>query len=86
MLEFGVENVHFAAIFEDDFVVELGKGFGCGFRVFVLDEGFPDFGFLEDEYFDNLAERDEKLIKVVMSDNVAITVINAYEEYRSLIC
>ena len=43
-----MENIHFAAIFEDDFVVELGKSFGCGFGVFVLNEGFPDFGFFED--------------------------------------
>ena len=86
MLEFGVENVHFATIFENDFIIQLTKCLGCRFRFFVLDEGFPDFGLFEDEYFDNLAKRDEKLIKVVMSDNIAITVINTDKEYRSLIC
>jgi hypothetical protein len=86
MLEFGVENVHFATILKNDFVIQLVKSLGCRFRFFVLDEGFPNFGFFKDEYFDYLAKRNEKLIKVVMSNNVAITVINTDKEYRSLIC
>ena len=50
----------------------------------VLDEGFPDFSFLKDEYFDNLAKRSKQLIQVVMSDNIAIAVIDADEKYGAL--
>jgi hypothetical protein len=51
----------------------------------VLDEGFPDFGFFEDKYFDNFAKRIEELIKIVVSDNVAITIVDTNKKHRSLI-
>lgn len=55
VLELGGENIHFAAVFENYMAIEVDK---CDFgRVSVrkLDESFPYFGLLENEYLHNLA-------------------------------
>ena len=85
MFQFRMENVHFAAILKDDFIIELRKGLRGRVRMDVLDEGFPDFGFFEDEYFDNFTKRIEELIEIVVSDNIAISIVDANQKDRSLI-
>ena len=76
MFELGMEDVHFAAVLEDDFVIELIKGFNCRFGMTELNKSFPDFGLLEDEYFDNLAEGSEELVEVIVGDDVSVSVVD----------
>lgn len=80
-----VEDVHFAPVFEDDFVVELLEGVQGGLRVFELDEGFPDFGLLKDEDFDDFSKRNEQLVQVVVGDYVSVAVVDANQKNRALI-
>lgn len=48
----------------------------------VLNERFPNFSFVEDEYFYDLTILTKELIEVIMSDNVTEFVIDANQEYR----
>ncbi len=41
--------------------------------------------FFEDEYFDNFTKRSEELIEIVVSDNIAISIVYANQKDRSLI-
>ena len=50
----------------------------------VLNEGFPDLGLLEDENFDDGSVGAEKLVEVVMSNDIAELVIDADEQDRPL--
>jgi hypothetical protein len=84
VFEFGAEDVHFAAVLENDFVVEAGHGFFCLVDFCVLDEGFPNFGLLEDEYFDDGAVGAEELVEVVVGDDVSELVVDADQQYSAL--
>lgn len=53
--------------------------------MFELNEGFPDFGFFKDEYFNNFSIRYKKLIKVVMSDDISKPVVDTDQQDWSLI-
>ena len=84
MLEFGRENVHFAAVLKNHMVVHVSHGhFGTGF-VGKLNECLPHLCFFKDEDFDDFAILAEKLIEVVVGDDVAIFVINADQEHRAI--
>jgi len=52
MPQFGTEDVKFAAVLKNDFIVEAEECFLGWVCLFILYECFPDFGFLKDEYFD----------------------------------
>lgn len=84
MLEFGSEDVHLAAVFEDDLVVEMQEGLLALFDLRVLDKRLPDFGLLEDEDLDNGAVGAEELVEVVVRDDVAELVVDADEEDGTL--
>lgn len=86
MFELRVENVHFASVLKNDFVVQLSQSLNCGFRLPEFDERFPNFGLLENEDFNNLSKRSKKLIKIVMSDNVAVAIIDTNEKHGALFC
>lgn len=77
MFEFGSEDIHLAAVFEDDLVVEMEEGFFALFDLWVLDKRLPDLGLLEDEYLDNGAVGAEELVEVVVCDDVAKLVVDA---------
>ena len=79
MFELGMEDVHFAAVLEDDFVIELIKGLNCRLGTTELNKSFPDFGLLEYEYFDDLAEGGEELIEVIVGDDVSVSIVNTNE-------
>lgn len=85
VFELRVEDVHFAAVFEDNFVVEILQGVGCRRGVFEFDEGFPDLGLLEDEDFDDFSKGDEQLVQVVVGDYVSIAVVYANQENGALV-
>ena len=51
----------------------LGSGF-----VGELYERFPDFGFFEDEYFDDGAVWAEELVEVVVRNDVTKLVVDAH--------
>ena len=66
--ERGKKYVNFGSVLEYDVIVELGFG-----SVGVIDgvhlyEGFPDFGFLENEDSENFAVLAEELVVDVMCD------------------
>ncbi len=44
--------------------------------MFELNKSFPDFGFFEDKYFDNLPEWHKKLVEVIVRNDISVTVIN----------
>lgn len=80
MSEFRAEDVEFAAIFEDDFVVEVEECSLSWVCLLILYESFPDFGFFKDEYFDYSSVGTEKLVQVIMSDDIAKLVVDADEQ------
>lgn len=82
MLEFGGEDIHFAAILENNVAIEVDEGNFSGVRVSKLDKSFPYFSFLKNEDLHNLSVLTKKLIKIVMRDNIAEFVINTDEEDR----
>lgn len=81
MFEFGAKDVHFGAVFKDDFIVEVDEGFFCLSASFVLDKGFPYFRLFEDENFDYSAVGAKELIQVVMSDDVAELIVDADQQH-----
>ncbi len=52
MPQFWAEDVKFAAVFKNYFVVETEECFLSRVCLLILHECFPDFGFFKDEYFD----------------------------------
>ena len=83
MLQLRPEDVHFASILEDDFVVEVGEGSLCFWGVGILDKCFPYFCFFEYEYFDDGSVWAEELVEIVVGDDVAELVVDADEENGS---
>lgn len=79
VFELGRKYIHFASIFEDDMAVEVDQRNFSWVRVGKLDEGFPYLRFLENEDLNNLSVLTKKLIKIVMSDDIAEFVINTDE-------
>ena len=79
MLQFRPEDVHFTSILENDFVVKLSQSFLCLRSVRVLDECFPYFCFFENEDFNNSSVRAEELIEIVVCDDIAKLIVDAYE-------
>lgn len=79
MFEFGRKYIHFASIFEDNMAVEVDQRNFSWVRVGKLDKGFPYLGFLENEDLNNLSVLTKKLIKIVVSDDIAEFVINTDE-------
>lgn len=49
-----------------------------------LDESFPNFGFLEDKYFDNFTILAEELVEIIMCYYIPIFVIDTYKEDRAI--
>jgi uncharacterized protein YhhL (DUF1145 family) len=62
MSEFRPKDIHFTPILKDNFVVEMNKCFFSWFNFSILDECFPNFSFLEDQYFDNHTVGTENLV------------------------
>ena len=58
-------------------------GFGWVF-VRELDEGFPHFGFLEDQDLDDLSILTEQLIEVIVGDHVTVFIVDADQKYRAV--
>jgi len=71
-----MKYVHFTSVLKNDFIIELQEGLDRRLRIFELNEGFPYFGFFEDENFDDFSIRYKKLIKVVMSDDISKPVVD----------
>lgn len=78
MSEFGPKDVHFAAILEDNFVIELYKCFFCCLDFSILHECFPNLGLFEDQYFDDDPVGTENLIQIVVCYDVAELIVDAY--------
>lgn len=53
-------------------------------RVDKLDESFPNFSFLENEYLYNFSMLTKELIEVIVGDDVAKFIINADQEDRTI--
>ena len=84
MLKFWRKYVHFATVLEDNMAVEIDQsdlGWVC---VDKLDESFPNFSFLENEYLYNFSMLTKELIEVIVGDDVAKFIINADQEDRTI--
>ena len=77
MFQLRSENIHFAAIFKYDFVIEVGKCLLSLIYMLVLNECFPNFCLFEDEYFDYGAVGAKKFIEIIMSDDIPKLIIDA---------
>ena len=77
MLQLRPKDIHFAAIREDDFVIEIIEGFLCLVDVLVFNECLPYFGLFEDEDLDYGAIGAEELVEIIMSDDVTELIIDA---------
>ena len=86
VFQFRSEDVHFAAIFKNDLIVEMIQCFFSLWGVVVLDKGFPDLCFLEDEYFDDGSVWAKELVEVVMGDYITELVVDADQEDGTLWC
>lgn len=53
-------------------------------RVDKLDESFPNFRFLENEYLYNFSMLAKELVEVIVGDDVAKFIINADQEDRTI--
>jgi hypothetical protein len=82
--EFGPKDVHFAAILEDNFVIELNKCFFCCFDFSVLHKCFPNLGLFEDQYFDDDSVGAENLIQIVVSYDITKLIVYAYQQNGTL--
>lgn len=48
VFELRSEDIHFAAILKNDFIVEARQSFFCTHHRLILDEGFPNLGLFKD--------------------------------------
>lgn len=78
VFEFGTEDIHFTAILEDDFIIEIIESLLCLIHLRILDEGLPYLGLLKDEDFDDWTVRGEQLVEVVVGNNVTELVVDAH--------
>lgn len=84
MLKFWRKYVHFATVLEDNMTVEIDQSDLGWVRVDKLDESFPNFRFLENEYLYNFSMLAKELVEVIVGDDVAKFIINADQEYRTI--
>lgn len=84
MLKFWRKYVHFATVLEDNMTVEIDQSDLGWVRVDKLDESFPNFRFLENEYLYNFSMLAKELVEVIVGDDVAKFIINADQEDRTI--
>jgi hypothetical protein len=77
VLQLGAEDIHFASILEDSFIVQVEEGFFCRVGIGVLHKRFPNLSLLKDEDFDDRAVGGEELVEVVVGDDVSELVVDA---------
>ena len=84
MLKFWRKYVHFAIVLEDNMAVEIDQSDLGWVRVDKLDESFPNFRFLENEYLYNFSMLAKELVEVIVGDDVAKFIINADQGDRTI--
>lgn len=84
VFEFGSEDVHLGAIFKNDLIIEVQQCFLALFYLRVFNKGLPHLCFLKDEDLDDGPIGAKQLVKVVVGDDVAELVVDAYEQDRTL--
>jgi hypothetical protein len=80
LFELRTKDIHFTPVLEDNFIVEIDKGFFRLFYLSIFNESFPYFCFFEDEDFDDGAIRTKKLIKVIMGDDISKLIIDTHKK------
>ncbi len=80
VLEFRTEYIHFTAILEDDFIIQIKQSLLCLVHLRIFNKSLPYLGLFEDEDFDDGSVGGEQLIEVIVSNNIAILVVDADEE------
>ena len=83
MGQFGPEDVHLAAVLEDNLVIEVDKCLLGFWDAAILYKGLPDFGLFEYEYLNDGAIGAEELIEMVMGDDVAVLVVDTDQQHWS---
>lgn len=77
VLEFGRENVHFAAVLKDDVVVHIMHRKSSLVNLSELDKSFPNLRLLKDEDLDDLPILAKQVVEIVVSDDIPIFVVDA---------
>ena len=83
MLQFRTEYVHLTSILKNDLIVQLHQSLLSLSCMSILNKCFPYLGLLEDEDLDDGTMRAEKLVEIIMSDDVSKLVVNAHQKNRT---
>lgn len=83
--QFWMKNIYFASIFKDHLIVQVYQGFGRWTWALVFDEGFPDFCLFKNQNFYDLSIRYKKLIQIIMSDYISVSIVYTNEKDGTLI-
>lgn len=83
--QFWMKNIDFAPIFKDHLIVQVYQGFSRWTWVLVLDERFPDFRLFKNQNFYYLSIRYKKLIQIIMSDYISVSIVYTNKKDGTLI-